>query len=190
MPAKEKPQFQVNLQNVFKAESEKGGQGNHVGHQEEVGGHHAKASPAHEWDVNENQDNKENSSQFPSDNKRINNSLSLIEEAECEDSLSLTQPISIRGRQSRMNKTGNIDLKSLDSSRSPINTNKTNNQDASAQDQYETLKDDYNPFRQTSQPLLDNEMLEADLDPDCPQLAKDIIVMEKTFISFLSQIYD
>ena len=118
-----------------------------MSHQEEAGGHQGKAVPTHEWEVNENQDNKENSSQFPSDNKRINNSLSLIEEAECEDSLSLTQPISIKDRQSRMNKTGNIDLKSLDSSRSPINTNKTNNQDASAQDNYETLKDDDHPFR-------------------------------------------
>ena len=86
--AQEKPQFQINLHNVFKAESEhNAGQENHQDIKEEEGN---AEEGYNENEAGDKDDNKLNTSQSPSVNQRINNSLSLIEEAECEDSLSLT----------------------------------------------------------------------------------------------------
>lgn len=35
----------------------------------------------------------------------------------------------------------------------------------------------------------ERSVIDIERDPNCPQLAKDIVVMERDFIQFLSQIY-
>jgi hypothetical protein len=146
-------------------------------------------------------DARYNTSQVSSVDKRANQSLSLIEEAENEDSLSYTQGISLKGgnQGQRFNKTGNIDFQSLNEA-SPIQGSRATppdldsisvqlgNQRSSVPQQ--PVDGQAFAAQHYHSNSTDHELLDPEQDPTCPQLCKDVVSMEKSFIAFLSSIYD